>query len=210
MPASRAITIDLSFYFNNTGIAPGGRPAEGGLDGMGAAFRAEDLQPPGGITAFQGTPFLFPGRSGRGMDNIACEGQEVPLPAGVFEALHVLGMCDWRAFEERLRLQAPDGGCEERSLGLSDAPRYRGLQYGEEEAVVCDLVIPDSVIPHIVLLGRPPPSEDYKMTATYLEAGIWHQVILLEEPRPLAKFVLPDNPSMHLFALTMIAAPIAP
>lgn len=201
---TRPLCVDLSSHFNSTGIARAGRPAGGGLDGMGTAFRSEDFPSPGCITTCRGTPFLFPGRNHRGMDNIACEGQEIPVPAGRCEALHVLGMCDWRAFEEPLRLKARDGGSAEKSLGLSDASRYQGLQYGEEEVVVCPLITPDSIVPHILLFGVTPPGAGYEMTETRIEAGIWHQVVHLEEPLPLARIVLPDNPSMHLFALTMI------
>lgn len=204
MPCVRPLCVDLSSHLNNAGIAPGGRPAGGGLDGMGTSFRAEDL-PPGSIMTCRGIPFLFPRRSRRGMDNIACEGQEIPLPAGACEAVHLLGMCDWRAFEEPLRLKAPDGTGVETSLGLSDAPRYQGLQYGEDEAVACPLITPDSLIPHVLLFGVTPPGAGYEMTETRIEAGIWRQVVPVEEPRTLAAMVLPDNPSMHLFAATMIA-----
>ena len=210
MPCARSLCVDLSSYLNNAGIAPAGRPSGGGLDGMGTSFRAEDLPPPAGVATCLGVPFLLPGRSRRGMDNIACEGQEIPLPAGACEALHLLGMCDWRAFEEPLRLRAPDGTGVETSLGLSDAPRYQGLQYGEDEAVSCPLITPDSLVPHVFLFGVAPPGAGYEMTETRIEAGIWRQVVPVEEPRPLAAMVLPDNPSMHLFAVTMIAGAETP
>ncbi len=206
MPGGRSARLDLSTHFNNTGIAPDGRPAAGGLDGMGTSFRAESLPAPGATIVSEGTPFLFPGRDRESNDNIACEAQEIPLPPGPWETLHVLGMCDWRAFEEPLRLKAPDGTCLETRLGLSDAPRYQGLQYGERVALSCPLTAPDTSIPLSSLIGTPPPGAGYEMKETRIEAGIWHQVIRLHGPRPLSGLVLPDNPSMHLFALTLAAA----
>ena len=205
MPGGRPFPLDLSSHFNNAGIAPDGRPPEGGLDGMGTAFRAQSLPPPDGPILSQGTPFLFTGHR-ESKDNIACEAQEIPLPPGPWPALHVLGMCDWRAFEEPLRLKAPDGTCVETRLGLSDAPRYQGLQYGESVALSCPLTAPDTSIPLSSLIGTSPPGAGYEMKETRIEAGIWHQVIHLHGHRPLSGLVLPDNPSMHLFALTLVAA----
>ena len=47
MPGDRHARLDLSPYLNNGGIAPDGRTDDGGLDGMGTAFRAESLPSPG-------------------------------------------------------------------------------------------------------------------------------------------------------------------
>ena len=203
MPDGRPISVDLVPHCNNVGIASCCDPTVDGLDGMGTIFCAERLPDSGTIIAYNGTRFVFPDKSDGVPDNISCEGQEIPLPVGHYRALHVLGICDWRAFEEPLRLKAPDGTCTETRLGLSDASRYQGLQYGEREALTCPLVTPDSLIPHVFLFGVSPPGAGYEMTETHIEAGIWHQVISLETSRPLAGIVLPDNPSMHLFALTL-------
>ena len=108
MPGGRSARLDLSTHFNNAGIAPDGRPGAGGLDGMGTVFGAESLPAPGATIVSEGTPFLFPGRDRESKDNIACEAQEIPLPPGAWDALHVLGMCDWRAFEEPLRFVFDD------------------------------------------------------------------------------------------------------
>ena len=206
MPGDRHARLDLSPYLNNSGIAPDGRTDDGGLDGMGTAFRAESLPAPRAIITSQGIPFVFPGWTRGSSDNIACEAQEIPLPPGAGDALHVLGMCDWRAFEEPLRLKAADGTCVERRLGLSDAPRYQGLRYGEHAALSCPLITPDTSIPLHSLIGIPPPGAGYEMKESRIEAGIWHQVVPLHGPRPLSGLVLPDNPSMHLFAMTSVAA----
>lgn len=206
MPGARHAPLELSSHLNNAGIAPAGRPATGGLDGMGTAFRAESLPSPGATLLSQGIPFVPPGRSHGSNDNIACEAQEIPLPPGHWNALHVLGMCDWRAFEEPLRLKALDGTCVETRLGLSDAPRYQGLRYGESVALSCPLITPDTSVPLASLIGSSPPGAGYETRETRVEAGIWHQVIRLPGPGPLSGLVLPDNPSMHLFALTAVAA----
>lgn len=198
--------MDLSPHINNAGIASSGHRTTDGLDGLGTTFCAESLPASGTTITCQGTPFIFPDKGDGLDDNIACEAQEIALPIGVYRALHILGMCDWRAFEEPLRLKAPNGTYTETPFGLSDASHYQGLQYGEHEALTCPLVTPDSLIPHVVLFGIDLPDAGYEMTETRMEAGIWHQVILVEPPRSLVGLVLPDNPSMHLFALTLIAA----
>ena len=206
MPSDHSVIVNLAPYCNNAGIASCCDLEAYGLDGMGTIFCAESLPAPGTIIACNGTRFVFPDKSDGVPDNISCEGQYIPLPVGHYRALHVLGMCDWRAFAEPLQLRAPDGTCTETSLRLSDASHYQGLQYGECEALTCPLVTPDSLIPHVFLFGIPLPGAGYEMTETRIEAGIWHQVIALETSQPLAKLVLPDNPSMHLFALTLEAS----
>ena len=199
----RPISVDLAPHYNNAGIASCCDPAVDGLDGLGTIFCAERLPASGTTIACNGTLFVFSDKSDGVLDNIACEGQDIPLPIGHYRALHILGMCDWRAFAEPLQLKAPDGTFRETSLGLSDASHYQGLQYGEREALTCPLVTPDSLIPHVFLFGISPPGAGYEMTETHIEAGIWHQVISLEPSRPLVGIALPDNPSMHLFAATL-------
>ncbi len=197
--------LDLSPHLNNAGIASAGHRTTDGLDGLGTTFCVESLPASGTTITCQGTPFIFPDKGDGLNDNIACEAQEIALPIGTYRALHILGMCDWRAFEEPLRLKALNGTYIETPLGLSDASHYQGLQYGEHEALACPLVTPDSLIPHVVLFGIDLPDAGYEMMETRMDAGIWHQVIPVEPPRPLVGLVLPDNPSMHLFALTVIA-----
>ncbi len=209
MPGDRHAPLDLSSHFNNGGIAPAGRPEDGGLDGMGTAFRAESLPAPGATIVSRGIPFVLAGRTRGSKDNIACESQVIPLPPGPWGVLHVLGMCDWRAFEEPLRLKAADGTLAETRLGLSDAPRYGGLQYGEGMALCCPLTTPDTSVPLSSLIGSSPPEAGCETEETRIEAGIWHQGIDLPGPRPLSALLLPDNPSMHLFALTLAAADAA-
>lgn len=199
----RLISVDLVPYYNNAGIASCCDPTADGLDGMGTIFCAESLPASGTTIAYNGTRFVFPDKRDGVPDNISCEGQDIPLPVGHYRSLHVLGMCDWRAFEEPLRLKEPDGTCTETSLGLSDASHYNGLQYGEREAIECQLTTLDSLIPHVFLFGISLPSADYQMRETHIEGGIWHQVIPVEESRLLSSIVLPDNSSMHLFALTL-------
>jgi hypothetical protein len=204
MQSTQQLNVDLSSHFNNPGIASSCHRAVDGLDGTGTVFCAASLPPSRAVIDCNGTQFVFPDKCDGIEDNIACEGQEIPLPVGAYSHLHFLGMSDWRAFEEPILLKYSDGTCVEKTLGLSDASHYKGLLFKESEAIVCRLVSPDSLIPHIHLFNISPPADDYQMKEAYLEAGIWHQVIPAEAPRLLAGIVLPDNPSMHLFALTLI------
>lgn len=203
MPPDHSVIVNLAPHCNNVGIASCCDLGAYGLDGLGSILCAESLPDSGTTIVCNGTRFVFPDKSDGVLDNIVCEGQDMPLSVGHYRALHVLGMCDWRAFEEPLLLRASDGTCTEISLGLSDASHYQGLQYGEREALTCSLVTPDSLIPHVFLFGISLPSTGYEMTQMQIEAGIWHQVIALEPSRPLAGLILPDNPSMHLFAVTL-------
>lgn len=203
MRSKGQVTVNLVPYFNNAGIASSCDPAADGLDGMGTIFRAEDLPASGATVRCNGTSFLFPDKSDGTHDNIACEGQEILLPAGCYRALHVLGICDWRASAETILLHSPDGSHTQATLGISDASHYKGLQYSEREALTGQLISPDSLIPHVFLFGITPPGEGYQMQEMLIEAGIWHQAIELKETPLLSHLVMTDNPSMHIFALTL-------
>ena len=197
--------VDLSPYFDNEGISSVQQKVGGGLESLGTVFRAESLPESRTIITCNGIDFLFPDKSIGINDNIACEAQEILLPPGHYFALHVLGMSDWRAFEEILILNYLNGTCSEVLFGLSDASCYRGRLYGELEAIQCKLVTLDSLIPHVYLFGIPMPGEGYQMKEIETEAKIWHQVIPVETSWPLSGLTLPDNPSMHIFALTLCA-----
>lgn len=202
MPFNSQVTVDLAPYFNNAGIASSCDPVADGLDGMGTIFRGEDL--PAAVTVdCNGTQFAFPDKSDGVHDNIACEAQEVSLPVGRYRALHVLGLCDWRSTAEIILLHSPDGSRTQATLGLSDASHYKGLQYGEREAFTSQLITPDGLVPHVFLFGIIPPGKGRQMYETHIEAGIWHQVIELKETLLLSRLGMPDNPSMHIFALTL-------
>ena len=203
MQSNGQITVDIASYFNNAGIASFCDPAADGLDGMGTIFRTEGLPVSGATVDCNGTQFAFPDKSDSVRDNIACEAQEVSLPVGYYRAIHILGLCDWRATAETILLHSPDGSCTQATLGLSDASHYKGLQYGEREAFTGQLITPDGLIPHVFLFGITPPGKGRQMYETHIEAGIWHQVIELKETLLLSHLVMPDNPSMHIFALTL-------
>ena len=68
------------------------------------------------------------------------------------------------------------------------------------------LTTPDTSVPLSSLIGIPPPGAGCETKEARVEAGIWHQVIRLPGFGPLSGLVLPDNPSMHLFALTCAPA----
>lgn len=203
MRSNGQIIVDLAPYFNNAGIASSCDPAAEGLDGMGTICQAEGLPASGVTVDCNGAQFAFPDKRDSVRDNIACEAQEIPLPVGRYRALHVLGLCDWRATAEIIQLHSPDGSCTHGTLGLSDASHYKGLQYGEREAFTGQLITPDGLIPHVFLFGITPPGKGRQMYETHIEAGLWHQVIALKETLLLSHLVMPDNPSMHIFALTL-------
>lgn len=197
---------DLALHFNNDGVSYIQKRSDGDLDGFGTTFCAKGLPESQSMITCNGVEFLFPDKSDGANNNIACVGQDLPLPSGCYQAIHILGMSDWRAFEETLILRYLNESCTETSLGLSDASHYHGLLYGEREAIRCTLVTPDSLIPHIYLFGIHMPGEDYQMQEMTLDAGIWHQVIPVDATKALSRLKLPDNPNMHIFALTLTMA----
>lgn len=195
--------IDLGPHLNNHGIARQADAGPGGLDGFGTAFAGPTLPRPGASVVRNGVGFLFAGDGGPRGDNLACEGQRITFAPSRCTALHVLGMCDWRGFAEVLVLVYEDGIPAREVLGLSDGSCFRGRLFGEQEGLIGRLVARDSLVPHAVLFGIPIPEEGYQMHEMSIAGTIWHQVVPVQPSRVLVGCELPDNPAMHLFALTL-------
>lgn len=194
--------LDLSPYFNNRGIAadrPKGPDAD--LDGCGAAYRVDSLPEPNSVIPLNGVRFLFPGIGHPSGDNLVPMGQCLSVPANRYIELHVLGASEWGSFEEEILLRYEDGSGESALLGLTDSLSETGPLFGEKTGIRCKVGIPDEFIPLLFYLGLDQTSEHTKELE--LDGTLWHQVVALDPHKILTSIRLPDNPSMHLFALTL-------
>jgi hypothetical protein len=136
----------------------------------------------------QGIPFQFPKTDSAANDSISCEGQTIePNGSDVYSCLAVLGLSVFGDYTEYVQVHYQDGRREELRLSLSDWYQYdkgRECIYGEE---------PGLVMPyhrqHTAVIERKP--------------AIWLQKVPITEKAPIKRIILPENPYMYLFALTL-------
>ena len=85
-PIPGAMPINLSSFYNRSGIWTDGRTFSGGLDGGGYAYSATLL---GTSLSWNGLAFNF--GPANALDVVYCAGQTISLPAGHFNTLQLLG-----------------------------------------------------------------------------------------------------------------------
>jgi alpha-mannosidase len=176
--------VDLSPFFNQDAVSSNKHRKDAALREMGWAYPAEEFPAPG-EQEIGGVPFIIPSVADGQKNAICCEGQEVPLPAGRFATLCVLGACHNGSFNESAVLIFSDGSRQMVQLGLSDwchSPAFGeapGLAFTHRHRGGGDDV--------------PPPN-------------IRLQKIALPQGKELKAIVLPTRKEMHVFALTLAPA----
>ncbi len=189
VPPERFEPVSLASYANSRGVLAGPRFAGRGFNIWDNAFPADELPPAGQGCVVNGVPFLFPLVGDA--DNIRCRGQRVALPAGARPAwLSVLGAAERRA-EDLLRLHYADGSARPQWLRLSDFWPDTPARFGDSLAFRCGRMLY-------------PRHEQPNMAP-----AIWQQRVPVTVPGELVPVELPDNPAMHVFALTLVTEEVA-
>ena len=182
--------IDLSSYFNNDGISYDANRSDGDFNGQGFTFPAEELPESNAILTVHGITFLFPDKSDGANNNLILEGQSIPVPVNTYSGIYILGVSECGNLEEEVILQFAGGDCENVALGLTASMPSGGmLCFGEKEAIRCT--------------GYHTPEVDAHSSRGNIDSGIWLQVIGVDPGKELKAIQLGDNPSMHLFAMTL-------
>lgn len=180
-------TVALEFHFNCVGIEPGRRPGTGAFNIWRNAFPAEDLPESGAEVEVGGVPFRFPPTGGGRPDNIRCRGQRIGLPWRSLDWLYVLAAAERRT-EDAVTIRYADGAERRQWLRVSDFWPETAPRFGERLAFRTSSML----YPHHV---------DERMAP-----AIWRQRVPVTIPGDVVSVTLPDNPAMHVFALTLRAA----
>lgn len=184
--------VDLAEHYNNDGITHPGDVPNGDLNGEGMAFPYEELPDSNEAVELAGVPFLFPDKDSGTPNNVCMEGQSIDVPPGAYTRLHVLGVSDGGSFEELVMLHYADGSNEDVVLGLTDCrPHWGRTRFGERDALRFDEMYF-------------PPGAVHPSRGTDI-CGLWVQTVCVNGMRELSRLQMGDNPSMHLFALTLEA-----
>lgn len=189
------VIIPLEDHFNNAGISFSESCHRGDFDGLGNSFPAEELPAFGKKVEFNGTPFLFPCKSDGTPDNMALEGQQIVVPLARYQALMVLGASDSAryadgAFEDHIYFCSRDKR-QARRLSLKDWICIAEQRAGGREALRCPFMnTPSSQISR--------SEKGYETLPT-----LWLEEIALDARDYLCSIIFPDNPCMHIFAMTL-------
>lgn len=135
-----------------------------------------------------GIPFAL---SAGEFDNVSACGQVVPVNQRVTR-IHVLGFSYWGSFNELLVLQCADGTSAEAEIILLDLSTQDKL---ETNLLYCHFY---NCYDHLLDGGRFPT-----FGTVQISASCHHSVCTLPEPLELAEIVLPENPLMHILAITV-------
>jgi hypothetical protein len=180
-----ATPVELRAHFNNVGIAASRWPTVGGFNVWANTFPAEELPDPGSTIEVGGVPFRFPGAPTGEPENIRCRGQAVTLPTGRPDWIYALAAAERRS-EDEVRLHYADGRVRRQWLRVSDFWPQTPSRFGELAAFRCDR-----------MLYR-------RHSQATMAPVIWRCRIPVTLTGALHSLVLPDNPAIHVFALTTV------
>ncbi|MFD8495191.1 Tat pathway signal sequence domain protein [Amycolatopsis sp. NPDC059657] len=179
-PGGQLVPVDLSTVVNSDGVTSEFYLGDGDFDGSGNTYPAAQLPQTGQVTD-DGVPFLFVNGSEGTPNNVV--GATIPLPAGKYTTLHVLGAADTANSNGKITVTYVDGTVE---LPLRLTAWRSAAAFGESEAVTTNLMHAKAGIQNVKL-------------------AIFHQKIPLDPAREVASIALPAaaTPRPHLFAVTL-------
>ncbi|MGP3983825.1 hypothetical protein [Streptomyces sp. KR80] len=183
---AQAVPVDLSGYADNTGITRPGRLSDGAFNIWGNTFPADEL-PSAGPVVVDGVPFRFPAGPTGEPDNVRCAGQLVELPAGRYDWIQLLAAAERRT-EDQLLLHYGCGAVDPEWLRVSDFWPQTASRFGESAAYRCTRM-------------HYPRHIERRMGPV-----IWRQRVPVPRASELTAVRLPDNPAVHLFAMTLVPA----
>lgn len=181
---SKYVKVDLSEYFNNCGISYVNDIQSGDLTGIGSSYPAEQLPDSNSNIEVDNVPFLFPKKEVGEKNNIEFNNQVISLPKGNYRNLFVLGAAENGSYIETLIIRNKNISQKIR-LGLTDWLNET-CEFNETIAYHCYGC-------HSTKAG---------IISTF-EPKMWLQRIDLPENLLAEELSLPDNPGMHIFAITL-------
>jgi hypothetical protein len=177
--------VELEAYLNNVGICESRWPTTGAFNIWSNTFPAEELPPRGSMVDVGAVPFRFPAAGPGGEDNLRCRGQSVALPAGRPDWIYLLAAAERRT-EDAVALRYSDSTERRQWLRVSDFWPQTPARFGELEAFRC----PRMLYP--------------RHSQANMAPVIWRCRVPVTVPGTIEAIRLPDNPAIHIFALTLV------
>ncbi|MFF1715977.1 hypothetical protein [Streptomyces sp. NPDC058268] len=184
LATARPHVLDVSAHFDTTGLTAPDALGDGAFNVWSNTFPADELPAPGSLVDVHGLPFAFPATGENGRDNLRCARQLIDVPAGRYDFIHVLAAAERRT-EDEVHLHYTDGAIDPEWLRVSDFWPQTPSRFGERAAYTCSALH----YPRHIQRNMPP--------------AIWRQRIAVPRESELRAIRLPDNPAIHIFAITL-------
>ena len=185
------VLLDIAKHHNNDGISTQANIKDGNLDlpklKSGDTYPADQLPKAGDFSPPlpKGVKFRFPDGAEGKMNNIACDGQRLDVPKGVYSRLWLLAAAEFGNQEGTGRL-VYEKGEEPFALRVTDWCEAAAA-FGEVEAVRCA------------------SRHTWDGKREEKACRIWAVAVPLRD-QPLQAIVLPKSPRIHVFAATLVRA----
>ncbi|GAA2431326.1 hypothetical protein GCM10010191_51380 [Actinomadura vinacea] len=182
-PSGQAVPVELAGHFDNDGVTSEFYMGDGDFDGSGNTYPAAALPQTGRVTD-DGIEFLFVNDVEGTKNNLTASGQTIPVPAGKYARLHLLGASDNGNTDATMTAVYADGSTATLPLRLTDWKS--GPAYGESEAIRA-------------------PQHHSRTGAKDVKVAIFHQKADLDPAKELKELRLPSlpRPRPHLFAVSL-------
>jgi hypothetical protein len=184
---ARCRPVDLSDYFDNDGISWPDRSANRAFNIWSNTYPAGELPESGGLVEISGIWFRFPDTSDGAPDNLRCGRQLIVVPPERYDWIYLLAAAERRS-EDWAFLHYADGTVDPEWLRVSDFWPETPAFFGEQAAFRCTCL-------------HYPRHVQHAMGPT-----IWRERVPVPREQDLVAIRLPDNPAIHLFAMTLVAA----
>ena len=195
-PVHGQLPLNLEALFDNDAMADARDRADGNFDCPdhaadipGSTYPAENLPASGTAFMLDGIWYLFPSKEPGDNNNVACNGQNLRVPAGRYTALHVVGSSENGNFKDTLRLSYKEGPGEV-ELALTDWCQAPGL--GEKVAFEAACRYTYS-------------SQRQGVVREAVRPRLFVQTIRLDGAKTLEGIGLPYKRRMHIFCATLEA-----
>jgi hypothetical protein len=188
MSYQNTTVLDLTTVADCTGIGSRDRLGPGAFNIWSNSFPGEDL-PLGRDVRLGDVPFRFPAADGHRPDNVRCRAQRLEVSArGVrVDWIHLLAAAERRS-EDELTVHYRDGSRRSQWLRVSDFWPETAARFGERMAYRASSLLY-------------PRHEQHGMAPV-----IWAQRVPVAVPDGVTALTLPDDPAVHLFAVTLVGA----
>lgn len=172
---------DLRSHMNGKAFGNGNQNADFDL----AGFYYSDSPPPAGdYVQIEGIPFKLEQAPETEYDNVSCRGQSVAMDGRQGRCLAVLGSAEMGSYLDELVVEYEDGTKVRMDFGFSDWWAYRPVN-GET----------------IAWKGRIAQQQHGLIGH---EGGVYLSRLPIAPGKPIERIVLPVQPNIHLFAMTLL------